>query len=169
MNDRNKIQDSVHSMALGGMMAALAVVIMCLGGLIPLATFACPVICMVILQFVTRLCSRRVGWAWYGAVALLSLLMGPDKEAASVFLFFGFYPLIKPKIDSCRLRWLWKMLLFNGDVLLMYSLLIHLFGMAELAAEFHEMGLVLLILTLILGNVTFLLVDKILGRKMGKR
>ena len=38
--------------AFGGMMAALAVVIMCLGGLIPVATFTVPVICMLILGYV---------------------------------------------------------------------------------------------------------------------
>lgn len=150
-------------------MAALAVVIMCLGGLIPLATFICPLICMLILQFVAKLCGQRIGWAWYGAVALLSLLMGPDKEGAALFLFLGFYPLVKPRLDRLPLRWLWKAILFNGDILLMYTLLIHLFGMADLGDEFQQMGTVLLIITLVLGNVTFFLLDKILGKKIGRK
>lgn len=169
MTDREKMQTSVRAMAFGGMMAALAVVIMCLGGLIPLATFICPLICMLILQFVAKLCGQRIGWAWYGAVALLSLLMGPDKEGAALFLFLGFYPLVKPRLDRLPLRWLWKAILFNGDILLMYTLLIHLFGMADLGDEFQQMGTVLLIITLVLGNVTFFLLDKILGKKIGRK
>lgn len=169
MTDREKMQTSVRAMAFGGMMAALAMVIMCLGGLIPLATFVCPLICMLILRFVAKLCGQRIGWAWYGAVALLSILMGPDKEGAALFVFLGFYPLVKPKLDRLPLRWLWKAILFNGDILLMYTLLIHLFGMAELGDEFQQMGTVLLIFTLVLGNVTFFLLDKILDKKIGRK
>ena len=38
----SKATDNAKNMALGGVMAALAVVIMCMGGLIPLATYVCP-------------------------------------------------------------------------------------------------------------------------------
>ena len=37
-------------MAMGGVFAALAVVVMNLGGLIPVATYVCPTICMVLLS-----------------------------------------------------------------------------------------------------------------------
>ena len=77
-------------MALGGIFAALAVVIMNLGGLIPIATYVCPALCMVLLSLVHRACGGRVAWAWYGAVAILSLLLSPDKEASAVFAFLGY-------------------------------------------------------------------------------
>ncbi len=169
MGNRESIQTSVRALALGGMMAALAVVIMCLGGLIPFATFVCPMICVLILQLIAKLCGNRIGWAWYGAVAMLSLLMGPDKEGAALFLFLGYYPLVKPGIDKLPLRWLWKGILFNVMILGMYTVLIHLFGMAQLAAEFQEMGTILLVITLLLGNVTFFLLDKILSRKFRRK
>ena len=82
--------------AFGGMMAALAMTIMCVGGLIPIATFTCPVMSMLILAYVTKICGKRIGWAWYGAVAILGLMLAPDKEAAAVFAFIGFYPIVKP-------------------------------------------------------------------------
>ena len=152
------------SVALGGMMAALALVIMCLGGLIPVATFVCPMLCMLILQFVAQICGSRLGWAWYGAVAILSLLMGPDKEAAAVFAFLGFYPLVKPKLDTWKLGLVLKLLLFNGAIGLMYWVLIHLFGMAQVAAEYQELGMVMTAVMLALGNVVFFLLDRILSR-----
>lgn len=169
MSRREDVRFSVRSVALGGMMAALAMVIMCLGGMIPLATFVCPMLCMLVLQFVFRSCGARIGWAWYGAVAILSMLMGPDKEGAALFLFLGFYPLVKPKLEKLPLSWLWKAMLFNAAILLMYTVLIHLFGMAALASEFQQMGTVMLIVTLIMGNVTFFLLDKILGRKFRRK
>lgn len=157
-------RNSARAVALGGMMAALAVVIMSLGGLIPVATFVCPMLCMLLLMFVSRMCGMRIGWAWYGAVAILSILMGPDKEAAAVFLFLGFYPLIKPKLDGKKLNPAWKALFFNAVILLMYWVLIHLFGMAQIAAEYQELGMVMTVIMLILGNVTFFLLDKVLAR-----
>ena len=151
-------------MALVGVLAALAVVIMNLGGMIPVATYVIPVLCMLLLQVVLAKCGRRIAWAWYGAVAILGLLMCPDKEAAAVFAALGYYPILKPKLDRMRGKWLWKALLFNGVTLLLYWLLMSVMGMAELAAEFAEMGKWMTVLTLMLGNLTFFMVDRMLTK-----
>lgn len=149
-------------MALGGIMAALAVVIMCMGGLIPVATFICPMACMMLLVVVIARCGNRVAWAWYGAVAILSVLLGPDKEAAAVFVFLGYYPILKPKMDKLPLKWLWKLIYFNAAILLMYWLLLNVFGMAQVVDEFAEMGAVMTAATLVMGNFTFVMLDRLL-------
>lgn len=161
MTNRNK----ASAIALGGVMAAVAIVIMALGGMIPMATFVCPMLCMLLLRLVAKQCGSRIGWAWYGAVAILSCLLSPDKEAAAVFAFLGYYPVIKPKMDTLPLSWLWKGLLFNVAILSMYGLLIYLFGMAQLIEEFAEMGKIMTVATLVLGNVTFFLLDKVLSKR----
>ena len=56
--------NEAKSIALGGVLAALAVVIMCMGGLIPVATYVCPTLCMIALCFVVQLCGKRIAWAW---------------------------------------------------------------------------------------------------------
>ena len=155
--------------ALGGVLAALAVVIMSMGTLIPVATYVCPMLCAILLQVVLRSCGPRIAWAWYGAVAILSLLLAPDKEAAAVFVFLGCYPIVKPRLDCTKAKWLWKWLLFNGATLMLYGLLIHLLGMEQVAAEFREMGAALTALTLVLGNITFFLLDRLLGMKPKRR
>ena len=152
-------------MALGGVLAALAVVIMSMGTLIPVATYVCPMLCALLLQLVGKLCGRTVAWAWYGAVSILSLLMAPDKEAAAVFLALGYYPIVKPKLDRLKGKWLWKLLFFNTVTLLTYWLLMHLFGFNALAAEFSEMGILMTAIMLLLGNVTFFLLDKLLNKR----
>jgi len=157
-------------MALGGVLAALAVVIMSLGGLIPVATYVSPMLCAILLQMVLVSCGARIAWAWYGAVAILAVLLSPDKEAAAVFVFLGCYPIIKPKLDKLPLRALWKGILFNASVAVMYYLLLRLFGMEALNQEFAEMGTVMLVILLLMGNVTFFLLDRLLGmEKLKKR
>lgn len=153
------------NIALGGVLAALAVIIMSMGTLIPVATYVCPMLCALVLQLVLKLCGSRIAWAWYGAVTLLSLLLAPDKEAAAVFLALGYYPIVKPKLDSRKCRWLWKGLLFNTVILITYWLMMHLFGFEQLSAEFADMGKVMTALLLLLGNVTFFLLDKLLEKK----
>lgn len=156
-------------MALGGVLAALAVVIMSLGGLVPIFTYVSPMVGAVILQIVLLACGERIAWAWFGAVALLGVLLSPDKEAAAVFVFLGYYPIVKPKIDRLRFPWIWKLLLFNVSIGLMYYLLLHLFGMAELGAEFAEFGTVMLAVMLLLGNVTFFMLDRVLMLRLRRR
>lgn len=159
-------------MALGGVMAALAVVIMCMGTLIPVATFICPMACMVLQTVVVKKAGKRIAWAWYGAVGILSLLLAPDKEAAAVFVFLGYYPIIKPWIDKRRFAVVWKLVLFNASILVMYWLLINLFGLKEVAEDFKELGLVMTVVTLVLGNVTLFLFDynlTMIDRKNQKR
>ena len=156
--------NSARHIAFGGMFAAVAMVIMNFGSLIPVATFVCPMLCMMILAFVRKMCGQRIAWAWYGAVAILSLIMAPDKEAAAVFAFLGFYPIVKIKLDKIRFGFAVKLTLFNVLILLMYALLIHLFGMAQIAAEYREMGIAMTAVMLILGNVAFFLLDHVLSR-----
>ena len=143
-------------------MAALALVVMCLGGMIPLATYVCPMFCAVLLMVVLRLTGSRIAWAWYCAVSILSMLLGPDKEAAAVFVFLGYYPILKPWLDRRKLSILWKLMLFNVAIFAMYSVLIYVFGLADIASEFEELGMVMTIVTLILGNATLFMMDVLL-------
>ena len=156
-------QSNTKVIALGGLLAAVAVVIMCLGGMIPLSTYVCPMLCSIVQFIVLQFCGRRIAWVWYVLVSILCLLMGPDKEAACVFLLLGYYPIVKPSIDKSRLRLLWKLLLFNGAIAVLYVGLIHLLGLSEVLSEAEELGKWGLAIMLLLGNVTFFLLDRLLN------
>ena len=161
--------ENAKNMALGGLLAAMAVVVMCLGGMIPVATYVCCVICMVLGQIVLRLCGKRVAWAWYGAVAVLSLLLGTDKEAAGLYLFIGYYPILKPWFEKYKFGFILKVVYFNVATLSLYWCLIRLLGIDQIANEFYEFGKIGLIILLILGNVTFILTDRMLTLLKKKR
>ncbi len=161
--------NGAKSVALGGVMAALAVVVMCMGGIIPLATYVCPVICAILLAVVLALTGRRIAWAWYAAVSLLSLLMGPDKEASAVFVFLGYYPIIKPWVDKRKIPFLWKLLIFNLSIGVMYALLIYLFRLEQVVRDFSQLGTALTAVVLVLGNVTLFMLDILLTRISGRR
>lgn len=157
-------RNQAKNMAFCGVMAALAVVIMCMGTLIPLATFVCPVICMLILGFVLKMTDKKMAWAWYASVAILSALLAPDKEAAAVVAFLGYYPIIKRSFERLRFSFVLKLVYFNAVIFAMYGILIYLFGMDQILAEFAEIGKIMTVVTLLLGNICLIFVDLLLTR-----
>ena len=158
------MRKETKAIALGGMLGAVAMVIMCLGGLIPVSTYICPVMCMLILQMVLNLCGRKIAWAWYIMVSFLSLLLGPDKEAAALLVLLGYYPIIKPKMDGLPLKILWKLALFNAVTVFMYTAVVALLGLEAIIVEHTVLGYVSFALMILLGNATFFLLDKLLTR-----
>ena len=153
--------NSAQKIALGGILAALAMIIMCLGGLIPVATYVCPMLCALLGSVVLNICGKRIAWAWYVVVSILSSVLGPDKEAAAVYIFLGYYPLLKPCFDGKPLSLIWKLLYFNSVTALMYAVLLYLLGIEQLMQEYLEAGIIGLAVMLFGGNVIFFLLDKL--------
>lgn len=163
VNNRNKIKQ----WALSGVFCALACVMMLLGGIFPLATFACPMLACVCLIPVDYECGTRLAVIAYAVVSTLSVLLVPEKETALVFVFFGYYPIVKKYIDKLNffiLRALIKFVCFNASIAVMYSLIIFVFKFEAVSNEFRQTGTVLLIATLVLANITFVLFDILLKR-----
>lgn len=158
------MKSSSKNMALGGVFAALAMMVMYLGGLIPVATYVCPLICALLCNFILHFTGKRNAWAWYSAVSLLCLFFAPDKEGAFVFLFLGYYPIIRPYFKKNILGIILKLVYFNLSVIILYAVMIFLFGMYEIQKEFAELGQVILAITLVLGNLCFFMLDFVLER-----
>jgi hypothetical protein len=62
-------------------------------------------------------------------------------------------------MDKRKLSFIWKLVLFNAAILIMYAMLIYLFGLSNISEDFAELGTVMTVVTLILGNVTLFLFD----------
>ena len=155
-----------RKMALTGMLCALAVVLMMLGGVIPLATFCCPALAGLMLIPVFVECGEKLSWCAYAAIAALSLILCPDKEAALLLAFIGYYPILRWRLDQLRsrlLRVVAKLGVFNQAVLAMYALSILVLQMDQILREYQEMGLALTVACLLVGNVTMLLYDRLIA------
>ena len=151
-------------LAIGGVFAALAVILMLLGGLVPFATYVCPMLASVLLIPLLEHLPKGLCWGWYGVVALLSALFCPDREAAFLFLFLGWYPIVRPRLERLPTlpRILVKLLIFNAAVAAAYGLLIFVFELEALIEEAREMGWIMIAALAVLGNVSFLLFDRLL-------
>ena len=155
-----------RQMALGGMLTAVSVVIMCLGSVIPINTYVCPVLCILVTRPVLDRCGRRIGWCYYLATAILSLLLAPDREAALVYAFLGYYPMLRPWFQKLGpIRQIAKLAFFTLAGAASYAVLIFLVG-AEAAME---EGWLLTAVTVILWDALFLMVDRLLGLPLKKQ
>ncbi|MGI5894393.1 MAG: hypothetical protein ACOX6P_07330 [Candidatus Merdivicinus sp.] len=131
-----------NQIALGGMMAALSIVCMLLTGVFPMADFALPAIAGLLLVPIVIDAGYKGAWTAFGAVALLSAMIAPNKECALYYIaFLGFYPIVKSVLE-CRkgkiFPWICKILLFNlcAAVIVAGAMFVFRFpGYAELLEE----------------------------------
>ena len=155
-----------RQMALGGMLAAVCIVIMCLGSIIPVNSYVCPVLCILTGAVVLDRCGRRTAWCHYLAMAVLAMLLAPDREAALVYAFLGYYPMLRPWFQKLGpVKQIAKLLFFTLAGAASYGVLIFLVG----AEGAMEEGWLLTVVTVILWDVLFLLVDRLLGLPLKKR
>lgn len=151
-------------MALCGVLAALALVCLFLGGAIPVASISCPVLASLVLIPVYLECGPKWGVIWYAVVGGLGLLLAPMKECAVLFIAFGLYPMLRKPFGRLPVSKLWKLLYFNTVLFLAYWIMLFLFPIPELQEEFAEIGKWMLVGMILLGNVSFFLYDTLIGR-----
>lgn len=163
---RRSSREKSGMVAFCGVMTALSVVFMLTGGVMMIATYVAPMLAGVLLLPVMLEYGRKAAWLSFAATAILSFLIGLDKEAAFFYLFFGYWPLVKWELDK-RIRnksllLLAKALWFALLVSLMYALIAFVFHMDAVTREFAEMGHWLTAGFMLLLVVCMLLYDRLL-------
>ena len=144
MKNESKTQYSPSFLvAFCSLMAALGVVLMMTGGLIPVMTYCSPLLTGVLLIPVMRECGVKWAWMVWIVTAVLSMILSADKEAAFFYLFLGFYPILKRGIDRIRpkaLSFFSKLLFFTAAIALMYGLIWYVFGLDIGMEELEELS-----------------------------
>ena len=154
--------------ALGGIIAALSLALMFATGIIPIATYALPALSGMLLIAIAIEFSTKWAFVVYAAIAILSLIVVPDKEAALLFVFFfGHYPIVKAFLERIKNRyveWAAKLGVFNLCVLACYGIIFYVFNMQGVIESFGGFGKYGLLVFLGLGNLAFVLYDICLTR-----
>ena len=144
-----------QKIALCGVLSALSVVVLLVGNVLQIGTYAAPMLASFLLIPVLE-----------DYVSLLSLFLVPDKELVLFYvLVLGYYPVLRVRLNNIRrgvLRWMAKFGCFNAAVVVMYALLIVVLAPPELVQEFAAEGTPMLLALLALGNLSFWLCDRAL-------
>lgn len=148
------------AIALGGIMSAMCVVIMLLGAVIGVGVYVAPMIAGICLIPTGKKYGIKYHISLWAIVSILSLLIVPDVEEGLMFLcLFGFYPIVYPYFQRLTKfpRIIVKLAYFNAVVIAIEYLIITFFVPETL-------GLPMALALIAIGNVTFLLYDKIMPK-----
>ena len=98
------------------MLAALGVVLLYAGSLIEVLDISMAVIASLLCVIAVIEYGGSAPWMIYGVTAILSALLLPNKSPAFLYIaFFGFYPILKEKLEKKPrvICWILKELVFN--------------------------------------------------------
>ena len=89
-------------------------------------------------------------------------------DIAMLFVgFFGYYPILKGKLEKIKKRsmeYLSKFSIFNLAMILNYLVIIYLFGIQDILEDVGPLGKFSVVLLLLMGNVVFFVYDIALSR-----
>ena len=159
------MREQSRKVALCGVLCGLAVVFLLLGGLFFLAVYCAPLLAMAVLLPVLEEYGPGTAGAAYGAVAILALLLVPDRETALVYVFFGWYPILRPRIaalPSLPVRLVCRLGVCGLSMFLLYGVTIRLLGLTAVTEELGGGWLTAALAAM--GCAVFLLLDLALGR-----
>ena len=145
------------------MLSALGVVLLYLGAFVDVLDMSMAVFASFVCVIAAVEYGASAPWMIYGAVSVLSLVLLPNKTPALFFaLFFGFYPIIKEKIEKLNalVAWILKEILFNLSLFAIVAVLTFVFGVQDILLSERMM----LIITIALCELVFVLYDILLKK-----
>ena len=156
-----------YKVALGGVIASLALFCMFCTSLAPFLTYAAPMFAGTLMIIMVVEISYSWAFLTYAAISVLSLFITPDKEAAMLFIFLlGYYPIMKALIEKIRkpvVEWLIKFVLFNASTISCYWLIINLFNMQEVFDSLNDFGRYSIPIFIGAANIVFVIYDLFLN------
>lgn len=147
--------------AYSGVATALSVVMLFLGSIFWVLGYTMPLVASLVMIILLDSISQKSALLTFISTSIISFILLNDKECVLLYiLFFGYYPLIRDKINDIKpkfLSYLLKFITFNAAMVLTQVLCVYVFGI-----PFDDMlgkwGIVLFVLCL---NLVFFVFDKL--------
>lgn len=147
--------------AYSGVATALSVVMLFLGSIFWVLGYTMPLVASLVMIILLDSISQKSALLTFVSTSIISFILLNDKECVLLYiLFFGYYPLIRDKINDIKpkiLSYLLKFITFNAAMVLTQVLCVYVFGI-----PFDDMlgkwGIVLFVLCL---NLVFAVFDKL--------
>lgn len=131
--------------------------------MIGIGIYAGPVIASTVFIPIADLSGKKRAWMAYIVIAILTMLLIPDRELALFFVFFGWYPIALDKINTLKsgiARILVKLVIYSVLIYLMYGIIMGLLG---IDSELFETKIYNFILAAA-GFLIFLMLDIVYSR-----
>lgn len=158
--------NAAFRVALGGICAAVCLLMMFCSAFLPGLSYAIPVFAGVLMVVMIVETDSRWAVATYCAVSLLCIFITPNIEASLLFiLFMGYYPILQfwlRKKKSRPLIWAVKLCVFNLAIVIYYNLFKFIFTSVDMMEGTEFFGKYALLVLWAEAEVCFLVYDKFL-------
>ncbi len=153
--------------SLGGIISALAIVIMLTTYISPLLVYTAPPFAGLLLLIIVN----ELGYKWsigtFLSISILSVFIIADKESAVFFaMFFGYYPILatffNKRVSNRFLNYIIKFFVFNISCLAAVFCCSFFFGISY--SDVLNEGLVYIIAFILLLNIFFIIYDMLIIR-----
>ena len=165
--NRNNQKQRIRLTALCAVLAALGVVLLLIGSLIESLDLSAAMFASFLITIAVIEGGGYWPWLTYSVVTLISLLLLPNKLPAVAFLLYGYYPIVKEKLERIRNRavtWFIKLVSFNLTLIALCVAMQLLFTGIDfyiLPANYVALNYIVI---LGVGNLAFVLYDVLLTR-----
>ena len=154
---------STNKLTVCAMLAALGVVLLYAGSLIEVLDISMAVIASLLYVIAVIEYGGSAPWLIYGVTAILSALLLPNKTPALLYVvFFGFYPILKEKLEKKPrvICWVLKEITFNVCLVVLALATYFLFTVKDNAL----INPITVAIALVLCEAVFILYDIALTR-----
>ena len=158
---RKNTRASIKRLTVCAMLTALGVIFMGIGALIEVLDISMAVLASICVIIAIIEYGKGAPWMVYAAISVLSLLIIPNKLPIAFFvLFFGFYPILKEKLERKKkvIRWVLKEIIFNISLAAMIGAYFWLFFEGTIQVPW------MIAVAVILAEATFIIYDIALTR-----
>lgn len=149
--------------AIGGLSAAICLLLMFMTGMIPLSSYILPAMAGIVLIGVGQESGAKTALLVYAVTSLLGLMIVPDREAILLFIMLlGYYPILRPHLQRLPkfVSLILKLGLLNIVILAFYLLLKYVFAIPDMAKTFRVGAAIFLLIV----NFTFLMYDFLISQ-----
>ena len=169
------VSERTKKLTLGAVLAAIGVVLLTVGGLIEVLDLSMAALASFFCIFAVIEMGKGYPIMIYAATGILAVLIMPQSLSGWIYLlFFGYYPIVKEKLERLprAVAWILKLLVFNVAITV-YAVICYFLFFGELELLMNEFstlfggmnigGLLIFIVFAIL-NVVFVMYDFALTR-----
>lgn len=149
-----KDRSITKKIAICGILAALAIIMLYLGGLSVL-DLTVVLICSFITMLVMVETGEKFTWIYFTVTSVLSLILLPSKLYAIEYILFGaLYPILKMHFEKLRALFAWILKISVMDMMLLGCVVLGQF-VFHLGEEYFSLS----VLTVVIGTVFFIFYD----------
>ena len=169
------VSDRTKKLALGAMLAAMGVVMLAIGGLIEVLDLSMAALASFFCIFAVLEMGKGYPVMVYATTGVLAVLIMPQWLSGWFYLlFFGYYPIVKEKLERLprAVAWILKLLVFNVAITV-YAVICYFLFFGELELLMNEfstlfggmnVGGVLIAIVYAILNLVFVMYDFALTR-----